>query len=190
MQKILTLTAAALIGGIAMFAAETAEAARKAPQSFSCRTSKGAYKDNLLSKQGVAMANVGVGSFLNYVITSTNVRISGRSAVTTQWLVTCQSSKDIRNPGVLPLTFRPGGSDDTVAGLLGTTKTATLVGSWVTDENDPESFKITFKSYNAATARLVGTFGGKLAPGDTPANQKPNKITAGKFNVIIDFLGQ
>ena len=190
MKKSLILTAAALTGGFAVLAAEPALAKKPAPQSFTCRTSKGAYRDTTFSKQGVALLNVGKSTFFNYAIASGSIKIAGFNTTTTQWLMPCLSTKDIRTAGVLPLTFRPGGSDDTVAVALATTKVATVTGSWASDENDPNSFKVVFKSYNAATGRLVGTFGGRLIPGETPANGKPIKVVAGKFNVLVDFHGQ
>ncbi|MCE9637184.1 MAG: hypothetical protein K8T90_15875 [Planctomycetes bacterium] len=189
MKKIAMLTTAAMVGAVAVLAAEPALAKKAAPQSFSCRTSKGAYKDNALSRQGTAMLNVAHSTFFNYALFSNSFKISGRTATTSSWLMPCLSTKDIRTPGVLPLTFHAGGSDDTVAGSFAITKGASVIGSWVTDDAIANPFSVTFKSYNATTSRLVGTFGGTLAPGDTPANQKANKVSGGKFNVTVNFNG-
>lgn len=189
MKKIAMFATAAVVGAVAVLAAEPASAKPLPKQSFSCRTAKGLYKDNLLSKQGTAMLNVGRSTFFNYAIVSNSFKVRGFSATTYSWLLPCLSTKDIRTPGVLPLTFTPGGTDDTVAGTFAITSGANLVGSWVTDAETTKPFTVVFKSYNATTSRLVGTFGGTLGPGETPANQKPNKVTGGRFNLTVNFNG-
>lgn len=187
MNKFVLAATAALIGAAGVLATP-AEAAGAKPQVFKCKTGSKAYKDNTRAKSGIAMCNVAQSTFFNYAISSGAIKIQGLSSISSQWLMPCLSTKDIRTAGVLPLTFRPGGSDDTVTATFGTTKIATLTGAWGTDENDPNSFSVVFKKYDAATSRLQGTFGGTLAPGDDSPIQKPLKISKGSFNLLVSFL--
>lgn len=187
-RKSLIALAAAVVGAFVTLAVEPTPAFAKGakPQTFKCKVRGKAWKESVAS--GTPYCNVGKSTFFNYGFSGTQFKASGRSSSSRSFLITCQSLLDIRT-AEFPIVFRAGDANHAASCVYGESKGISATGGWGSDENDPESFVVTFKSYDPVAKRLSVTFKGNLPTGEDFPGAKNAKIKGGVIQADVNFNG-